>query len=90
MHGSFVDRMYSLKVTTGADYPGSPPTVTFIEKVNLPGVNEIGQVDISQLGPCSPWNPVDHTIKHVLSSIKNMMNENRAVEQPEEGTKYAE
>ena len=33
------NRIYSLKIHCGADYPDRPPEVTFISKVNLPCVD---------------------------------------------------
>ena len=33
------NRIYSLKIHCGSEYPDSPPEVTFISKVNLPCVD---------------------------------------------------
>lgn len=33
------NRIYSLKIHCGSDYPDKPPDVTFISKVNLPCVD---------------------------------------------------
>lgn len=34
------NRIYSLKIHCGTNYPDSPPEVTFISKVNLPCVDQ--------------------------------------------------
>jgi ubiquitin-conjugating enzyme E2 variant len=37
--GNFDSRFYSLRVVCDESYPARPPMVSFITKVNLPGVN---------------------------------------------------
>ena len=34
------NRIYSVKIKCGTDYPDAPPEVTFISKVNLPCVDQ--------------------------------------------------
>ncbi len=36
--------MYSLKIETGPKYPDEPPSVKFITKINLAGVDRTGEV----------------------------------------------
>ncbi len=33
------DRIYSLKIKCGSQYPDQPPTIHFINKINMPGVD---------------------------------------------------
>lgn len=46
------NRIYSLKIHCGPEYPDSPPDVTFISKVNLPCVNpNNGKVSVAFIEP---------------------------------------
>ena len=43
------NRIYSLEIICGSDYPDQPPKVKFISKINLPCVdNETGEVKASE------------------------------------------
>lgn len=41
---TYENRIYSLKITCGPDYPKSPPLIKFLNKINLPIINGSGQV----------------------------------------------
>jgi len=45
------NRIYSLKIHCGSNYPDVPPEVTFVSKINLPCVDQkTGKVWRKQLG----------------------------------------
>lgn len=39
MQSAHENRIYTLKIHCGDDYPDVPPNVTFVSKINLPCVN---------------------------------------------------
>lgn len=45
MNTKFDQRIFSLKVICGPDYPKIPPTIRFITKINLPGIDSKGVVE---------------------------------------------
>lgn len=82
----FDNRIYSLKIVCGEDYPQKPPTITFANKINIPSVNQNnGRVD--KLGLLNAWNE-DTTIEKILVALKNEMIANKTVKQPAEGASY--
>jgi len=62
------NRLYSLKVTAGPDYPNTPPSIRFVHKVNLRCVNHRGEVNISQF---MRWDPETTEIFLVLLKIRD-------------------
>jgi len=40
----FENRMFSLKIDTGMKYPDEPPTLRFLTRINLTGVDKNGEV----------------------------------------------
>ena len=86
-HGNFENRFLKLKLFCGEDYPNEPPEVTFVHKVSLPNVDEQGKVDVTAvLG--GEWNPCSHGMKEILESLRNSMQTNRGIVQPEENSEY--
>ena len=47
--GHIGDRIYSLKITTGPGYPDDPPLIKFVQKVDIPCVDNRGIVCIFYL-----------------------------------------
>jgi ubiquitin-conjugating enzyme E2 variant len=64
------NRIYSLKIHCGDNYPDLPPTIQFISRVNLPFVSQIdGKVDPSKLPVLSNWNR-NKSIETILVEIR--------------------
>ncbi|KAM9365353.1 ubiquitin-conjugating enzyme E2 variant 1 [Pholidichthys leucotaenia] len=82
-------RMYSLKIVCGKHYPDTPPTVQFVHKINLDGVNSNGLVDFMAVPSLSRWK-CRYNIKMVLINLRNHMTlkENKQRTQPPEGQVY--
>lgn len=82
-------RIFSLRLECGKNYPEEPPTIRFITRINLPGVNPSGEVDRKLFPVLSRWQR-NYTIKTVLSELKRAMaaKENMKLSQPPEGTTY--
>ncbi|MCL4111414.1 UNVERIFIED_CONTAM: hypothetical protein GTU68_062537 [Idotea baltica] len=65
----FDNRIYSLKIVCGPDYPHKPLQVSFLNKINIPSVNQHnGRVE--NLGLLKNWKP-ETTIENVLVALKN-------------------
>jgi len=89
-HSAHENRIYSLKVYCGDSYPDQPPSVSFISKINLPGVDQrTGQVDLSRLARVAQWNR-DYTMEKILVALREHMAHpsNKKLPQPPEGTTY--
>ncbi|ORZ32866.1 ubiquitin-conjugating enzyme/RWD-like protein [Catenaria anguillulae PL171] len=89
-HTVHENRIYSLKIHCDANYPDSPPTVSFVSKVNLPCVNPTtGRVEASRLPCLSRWER-NCTLETVLSEIRREMAapNNKKLVQPPEGSTF--
>ncbi|KAJ1820697.1 E2 ubiquitin-conjugating protein mms2 [Coemansia sp. RSA 2671] len=88
----FQNRIYTLKLTCGENYPEVPPTVVFVTKINLGTVvGPDGTVDPKQLDVLNRWEPTSsHTLQSVLSGLRSLMSKDpyRKIPQPEEGSTY--
>lgn len=48
-HSVHQNRIYSLKITCGQQYPDQPPEIWFLTRINLPCVNQqTGKVGLTQ------------------------------------------
>ncbi|EIN09473.1 UBC-like protein [Punctularia strigosozonata HHB-11173 SS5] len=89
-HTVHENRIYSLKIYCGPEYPDRPPTIQFLSRVNLPFVNQTdGKVDPSKLPVLAHWNR-NNSIETVLVEIRREMAgpSNRKLPQPPEGSTF--
>ncbi|KAG0338208.1 E2 ubiquitin-conjugating protein mms2, partial [Podila humilis] len=57
-HSVHENRIYSLKIHCGKNYPNVPPTVSFLSRINLPFVDQTnGHVDPTRLHVLANWQP---------------------------------
>ena len=64
------NRIYSVKIHCGDEYPDKPPLVKFITRVNLPFVNQTdGSVVATELPVLRDWNR-NKSIETVLIEIR--------------------
>lgn len=87
---NFENRMYSLKILCGPQYPDQPPTLGFVNRINMAGVDsQTGAVDDRQVCVLCRWQR-SYTIKTVLHELRRLMahKENMKLAQPPEGSSY--
>jgi ubiquitin-protein ligase len=64
------NRIYSLSIECGEDYPDRPPTIRFISRVNVPFVNQTsGEVDPLRLAVLAHWNR-NNTLETILVEMR--------------------
>ncbi|KAF4668497.1 Ubiquitin-conjugating enzyme E2 variant 2 [Perkinsus olseni] len=86
---AFENRIYSLTLECGPEYPDKAPTVKFNTKININCADpKNGHVN-SRWGPLGSWKR-EYTIETVLESLRREMTSaaNRKLPQPEEGASY--
>ncbi|GBE59249.1 ubiquitin-conjugating enzyme [Babesia ovata] len=85
----FENRIYCLEVYCGEQYPDVPPVVKFLTRINLPGVDQSGNVMASHFPGLKNWKRTS-SIETVLVDIRRhmAMPANRRLPQPEEGDCY--
>ncbi|KAJ2491354.1 E2 ubiquitin-conjugating protein mms2 [Coemansia sp. RSA 2050] len=88
----FQNRIYTLKLKCGDNYPEAPPTVVFVTKIDLGSVvGPDGTVDPRQLDVLNKWEPTSsHTLQSVLMGLRSLMSKDpyRKIPQPDEGAMY--
>ncbi|GAA5969636.1 hypothetical protein JCM8115_003098 [Rhodotorula mucilaginosa] len=89
-HSVHENRIYSLSIRCGPDYPDVPPEITFLTRINLPCVDQTtGKVDPNKLGLLANWKH-NYTLETVLVELRRDMASptNRKLPQPAEGTPF--
>lgn len=88
--GSHEDRLYSLHIHCGENYPREPPQVRFITKINMDCVNQgSGQIEPRKFRILSNWNQ-SYTMETILVELRKEMNSsaNKKLRQPSEGETF--
>ncbi|KAF8210790.1 ubiquitin-conjugating enzyme/RWD-like protein [Mycena galopus ATCC 62051] len=83
-HTVHENRIYSLKITCGDQYPDRPPTVQFLSRVNLPFVSQTdGMVDLAKLPVLAHWTHRSSLELMLVEICKEMATQaNRKLPQP--------
>ncbi|RYP44630.1 hypothetical protein DL768_008923 [Monosporascus sp. mg162] len=72
-HSVHENRIYSVKMHCGDQYPDKPPTIQFVSMVNLPCVNQRnGMVDPAQLPCLANWKR-ENTMETILIELRRYM-----------------
>ncbi|KAJ5333248.1 hypothetical protein N7541_003080 [Penicillium brevicompactum] len=89
-HSVHENRIYSVNIHCGPEYPDTPPTVQFVSRVNLPCVDpRTGKVDATKFPTLATWKR-DFTMETVLIELRRNMAlpQHKKLPQPEEGSSF--
>lgn len=89
-HSVHENRIYSIRIHCGEEYPERAPSVYFVSKINLPCVDgETGRVEPRQLRCLAEWRS-EHTLETVLMELRREMAQpdNKRLPQPPEGAQF--
>lgn len=84
------ERIYEVKLICGEDYPSNPPKIKFVNKVNMPGINQTtGWVDNNAFNHLKNWSK-NYTIQDALNGIRKEMEGSnfKKLPQPQEGSVF--
>lgn len=83
----FEDRIINIRFICGEEYPKKPPVIQFISRVNLPYVDEAGNLIRGRFPVVDGWN-TNTTMLDILTMIMTSMKTNGKLAQPPSGTTY--
>ncbi|KAF2632245.1 UBC-like protein [Macroventuria anomochaeta] len=89
-HSVHENRIYSVSIHCGPNYPDAPPEIKFTSKINLPCVNaQNGKVDASKLPCLAQWKR-EFTMETILIELRRYMAlpQNKKLPQPPEGSTF--
>ncbi|KAK6455382.1 ubiquitin-conjugating enzyme/RWD-like protein [Scheffersomyces xylosifermentans] len=88
-HSTHENRIYSLTIICDESYPDKPPKVKFISKINLPCVDNAGNVVVSEFDTLKNWKR-NYTMETVLLELRKSMASpaNKKLAQPAEGSTF--
>ncbi|KAE8133007.1 ubiquitin-conjugating enzyme/RWD-like protein [Aspergillus pseudotamarii] len=89
-HSVHENRIYSVNIHCGPDYPDNPPVIQFISRVNLPCVDpRTGKVDPTKLPCLAQWKR-EYSMETVLLEMRRYMAlpQHKKLPQPPEGSNF--
>lgn len=89
-HSNHENRIYSVSIECGPNYPDEPPKIRFISKVNVPCVDaKTGEVKSDVFHTLRNWKRA-YTMETLLLDLRKEMAlpTNKKLPQPKEGTTF--